>query len=209
MTNFDFRVFVESDDVSNLNQIIEKTNEKMEGNILYRHHSAFVPHQENKEDARYNLYFLAKHSSRLVEVGFNGGHSAALFFYANPELRLLSFDLCNHRYAELCLAYLKTKYNIAFIKGDSQQTIPEYQNDSKYDMIHIDGGHDNKACNSDIVNCKMFADEHSFLVVDDAYLQGINEVIKNLIDTEIIAEIDYENHGLKKTNQHRIFKYKM
>ena len=86
MTNFDFRVFVESDDVSNLNQIIEKTNEKMEGNILYRHHSAFVPHQKNKEDARYNLYFLAKHSSRLVEVGFNGGHSAALFFMLTRSL---------------------------------------------------------------------------------------------------------------------------
>jgi hypothetical protein len=99
---------------------------------------------------------------------------------------------------------LKTKYAIEFIKRDSQQTIPEYRNDSKYSVIHIDGGHDKKTCTSDIVNCKMFADEYSFLVVDDTYSQGVNDVIKSLVDTKIVDEIDCQDHGLRKINQHRI-----
>jgi len=155
------------------------------------------------------LYCLSKISSNLVEVGFNGGHSAALFFHANPDINLLSFDLCDHRYTELCLDYLKTKYRIEFIKGDSIQTIPQHQNHSKYDMIHIDGGHGKNICSSDILNCKMFADEQSFLVIDDTYLQGIREAINNLMHSKLIYEIHYENFGLKKTEQHRIFKYRM
>ena len=209
MTNYNLSKFIESDDVSILNKIIDETNEKMEGNILYRHHSNFVLHVKNKEDARYNLYHLSKISSNLVEVGFNGGHSAALFFYANPSVSLLSFDLCNHRYTELCLNYLKTKYSIEFVKGNSIETIPQHQNHLKYDVIHIDGGHDKNSCSSDILNCKKFTDKHSFLVIDDTYLQGINEAIDNLINTKLIHEINYENYGLKKTDQHRIFKYRM
>jgi hypothetical protein len=181
----------------------------MEGNILYRHHSDFALHGQNKEAARDNLFCLSKASSALVEVGFNGGHSAALFFYANPDASLLSFDLCDHRYTELCLDYLETKYSIEFVKGDSTLTIPQHQNHSKYGVIHIDGGHDSSHCNSDVLNCKKFADEHSFLVIDDTYLQGINEVISNLIDTKLIHEINYEDSGLTETAQHRIFKYRM
>jgi hypothetical protein len=209
MSNYSLSTFLESDDISSLNKIIDSTNEKMEGNILYRHHSNYCLHGKNKEDARYNLYHLSEISSKLVEIGFNGGHSEALFFYANPDISLLSFDLCDHRYTELCLNYLQSKYRIEFIKGNSIQTIPQYRNHSKYNVIHIDGGHGKNICYHDMLNCRMFGDEHSFLVVDDSYLQGIGEAITEHESTNFIYEIDYEKFCLFKTNQHRIFKYVM
>jgi len=207
MCNFDLDEFIKTDDIINLNKIIYETNEKMEGNILYRHHSNFELHLKNKEAARSNLYCLSNMSAEILEIGFNGGHSGALYFYANPKLRLVAFDLCVHKYAELCFNYLNTKYNIELIKGDSLKMIPRHNDFCKYDMIHIDGGHGQEACSGDILNCRKFAGLHSFLVIDDSYLMGINQAINNHLDSNLIYEIDYSDYGLENTEQHRIFKY--
>ena len=105
MSQYSLKELCNSRDVAHLNQIIRRTSEKMEGNILYRHHSDFKLHLENKETARWNLFEIAKSSRRILEIGFNGGHSAALYFYANPTVHLVAFDLCSDTYTELCQFY--------------------------------------------------------------------------------------------------------
>ena len=117
------------EDIININNIIKKYTNNFEGNCLYKHLSNFDEFEiglryDNKLILRENLYTLAKNSKNIIEIGLNGGHSAAIFFLANTELKLLSFDICEHKYVEDVAEYYKNKYNFTFIKGNSVVTVP-------------------------------------------------------------------------------------
>ena len=133
-------------DIININNIIKKHTNKVEGNCLYRHKSNFLPFEEgnrydNKLIVRTNFYNIVKDAKNIIEIGLNGGHSMAIFLLSNPKLEVLSFDICQHNYVKDIASYYKNKYNFNFGEGDSLITVKEYDNDKKYDIIHIDGGH--------------------------------------------------------------------
>ena len=199
--------FVNLEEIRNLNLLIQKTGEKLEGNCLYQHHSDFVLHEKNKEPLRCNLHQLSRASKNILEVGFNAGHSAALYFYANPTAKLLVFDLCSHLYTKPCVEYLGSRYNIEFIRGNSIQTIKEYDPVILVDLIHVDGGHGKDAIQNDIVNCKKFSTPNTILVIDDAYLLSIENMINHYLESNMIQEVDYKEMGLNVTKFHRIFRY--
>jgi predicted O-methyltransferase YrrM len=212
--NYHHETFLQSSVVKTLNDTIRKTGEPLEGNCLYKHLSAFEEFEpghryENKQYLRENLFDIAKKSKNGMEVGFNGGHSAAIYFFANPLLKFLSFDICSHRYTEPCLNVLKNDfhYDIEFIKGDSTVTVPVYDVKDKYDFIHIDGGHGHNIAELDLKNCKKFADEHTLLVFDDANAPHIEHLLNTYVSTGFIQEINYAEEGLRPCFFHRIFRY--
>lgn len=205
-------IFKNSDDIKNLNKIIKESNEILEGNCLYKNKSNFEDFEEghrynNKLILRNNLFKLAKISKNIIEIGLNGGHSAALYFYANPSVKLLSFDICYHKYVEPVANYLNNKYNLEFIKGDSIIKVPEYKNNITYDMIHIDGGHGDICALNDLLNCKKFANKSTFLVFDDSNAPSIKKILDEKVNENFIKEIDYEKLGLDVCYFHRIFNY--
>ena len=214
--NYDFQEFSDLPILVNLNNIIKnsnnKNNEKLEGNILYEHLSNFeLIHPNNSKRPgfdikRQNLYNLAKSSKNLLEIGFNGGHSSTLYFYSNPTLKLLSFDIASHKYTQPCINFLKQFYNIEFIKGDSTITVKNYIVKEKYDVIHIDGGHGIKCAEEDLLNCVKFAHKNTILVFDDTNQPLLNELLNKYINKKLITEINYDNI-YKKCNYHRLFNY--
>ena len=195
--------------VQDLNNIIIQSNERLEGNCLYIHKEIGRIRYENgeTEKLRQNLYKLAKNASNILEIGFNGGHSSALFIYANPNIKILAFDLCEHKYTETCANYLKKNINLEFIKGDSLITVQDYNNKETFDVIHIDGGHGDLCAINDLKNCKKFANSNTILVFDDTHFYNISKIIEEFITNNYIKEINYESKNLEKTCNHRIFNY--
>jgi hypothetical protein len=203
-----------TEDVININKIIRTFTNKVEGNCLYRHQSNLDKFEEgqrynNKLILRENLYKLAKNSKNIMEIGLNGGHSAAIFFLANPNLKFLSFDICEHKYVEKVADYYKLKYNFEFVKGNSLVTVKNYNNDIKYDVIHIDGGHHEECVINDLINCKKFANKDTFIVFDDSNAKHIETILNRFVKNNFIKEIDYLKMNLKKCYFHRIFNYVM
>jgi len=195
--------------VQDLNNIIISTNERLEGNCLYLHLGIGRIRYENgeTEKLRQNLYKLAKNASNILEIGFNGGHSCALFIYANPNIKILAFDLCEHKYTEHCANYLKKNIKLEFIKGNSLITVQNYNNKETFDVIHIDGGHGDLCAINDLKNCKNFANSNTILVFDDTHFGNIAKIIEEFITNNYIKEINYESKNLEKTCNHRIFNY--
>lgn len=197
--------------IENLNNIIKNTGEKLEGNILYNHLSNFeliTVNSLNKpgfDIKRQNLYNLSKNSKNILEIGFNGGHSSVLYFYSNPSLELLSFDIALHKYTKPCVKFLQRFYNIEFIEGDSNITVKNYNVKKQYDVIHIDGGHGKICAENDLINCKKFSYNNTILVFDDTNQDVINNLLNQYIN-KLIVEIEY-NNIYKKCNYHRLFKY--
>jgi tRNA G46 methylase TrmB len=213
---YNFEEFLNLPVLINLNNIIKKSNkenkEKLEGNILYEHLSDFEIVYPNSlkrpgfDIKRQNLYNLAKNSKNLLEIGFNGGHSSLLYFYSNPNLKLLSFDIALHKYTEPCVNFLKNFNNIEFIKGDSTITVKNYIPKEKYDIIHIDGGHGIKCAEQDLLNCPKFAHENTILIFDDTNHQLLNNLLEKYIQKNLIKELSY-NNIYKKCKYHRLFNY--
>ena len=213
---YDFEEFLNLPILKNLNDIIKKSNiknnEKLEGNILYEHLSNFnliYPNNTKRpgfDIKRQNLYNLAKNSKNLLEIGFNGGHSSVLYFYSNPQLKLLSFDIAIHKYTEPCVEFLQKIYNIEFIKGDSRKTVKEYNVKEKYDIIHIDGGHGIECAEEDLLNCVKFAHKNTILIFDDTNQNLLNKLLNKYVEKKLIVEIKYDNI-YQKCNYHRLFNY--
>ena len=198
-------------DIININNIIKKHTTKVEGNCLYRNQSNFIQFEkgnryDNKLTLRNNFFNIVKDAKNILEIGLNGGHSMAIFLLSNPKLEVLSFDICQHNYVKDIANYYKNKYNFNFVEGDSLITVKEYNNDKKYDIIHIDGGHYEKCVINDLINCKKFAHKDTLMIFDDTNALHISQIINKYCKNNFIKEIDYSDN-LKKCFFHRIFKY--
>ena len=200
-------------DIQELNNIIRNKGNEIEGNCLYKNNwpvkswkTPFDPRTDT-EDLCENLYKLGSISNNILEIGFNGGHSNVIFLLANPKAQIVNFDLCNHDYSKPCFEYLKSKYNVHLVKGDSTVEIPKYKTDINFDLIHIDGGHGEECATKDLINCKELATPETLLVFDDSNFEVIENVLSNFVNKKFIKEIEYSKLDLVQTPPHRIFKY--
>lgn len=196
----------ESEDLKNLNDIISDCGGSLQGNSLYNNGTKTFQIRTKLDDLRENLYNSAKRRNKILEVGFNAGHSNLLFLQANPKAEILNFDLMGHKYSYPCYEYLKSKYNISLIQGNSMKTLLEKDREV-FDLIHIDGGHNKKVVFSDLVNCKKFAHKKTIMIFDDTNWETITTILEFAISCNFIKEVDYEKENFIKNKYHRIFRY--
>lgn len=193
-------------DVIELNKIVG--SDPLEGNCMYKDKSNFQK-RNTKEmiNLRNNLVKLGCMYNNILEVGFNAGHSCALFAYRNKIKNFLIFDIGRWAYTQRCIDYFSSLYQVEYIKGDSKVTLPNYTGSLKVELIHIDGGHGVKTCELDIINCKKFANQETLVIIDDANFKRIRLLIEKFINEDLIIEIEAEDIGLRKTRYHRFFQY--
>ena len=155
--------------IQELNEIIKKTGELLEGNVFYEHHSQNFDVNVDFQTKRYNLFYQGKLAIDILEVGFNAGHSALLYLLANPYSQIHFFDLGEHRYSRACFDFLNSQFpgRLSVVWGDSTVTIPEFQEHRLFDFIHIDGGHTRFVAESDVHNCRSLAKENALVMIDD------------------------------------------
>lgn len=112
----------------------------------------------------------------IVEIGFNAGHSAEIFLKNNPNIVMTSFDLGYHSYTSVGKQYIDMTYpgRHTLILGDSLQEVPAYSENTKFDIIFIDGGHAYNVAYGDIINCKKLAHENTIIIMDDTHFPITN-----------------------------------
>ena len=137
------------------------------------------------------LIDYSKNARNILEIGFNGGHSAELFL-KNCSGKVTSLDLGEHYYVNKGKKYIDSVYpgRHTLILGDSRKTVKNLS--GSFDLIFIDGGHTYDIAKSDLINCKKLADKDTVVLMDDivfsdqlswnvgptkAWLEGIQENI--------------------------------
>lgn len=142
---------------------------------------------------------------RVMEIGFNGGHSAELFLSSNPAINLVSFDICEHDYLKHGKQFIDKVYpdRHTLIIGNSLYSVPEYSKTEKpFDVIFIDGGHDYPVAYGDIINCKNLAHSDTLVIMDDTvknknwlmhWNHGPNRAWADCISNKVIQEIGSED----------------
>ena len=113
-----------------------------------------------------------KSNIKVMEIGFNAGHSADVFLRNNSNLTLTSFDLGEHNYGLVAKEFIDITYpnRHTLILGDSRETVPKFideNKDTKFDVIFIDGGHAYDIATADIDNCFQLAHKDTIVILDD------------------------------------------
>jgi predicted O-methyltransferase YrrM len=147
--------------------IIRAQGEPLEGNIFMIHHTMeYTNVFENKVKNISNLV-LNKNIRNVLEIGFNAGFSTLLMLLSNPYMKITCVDLGEHKYTVPCYEKIKEFFGdrINIIISDSTVVLPRI-NDT-YDLIHIDGGHDDFVATNDIINCYRLSKNKTILIMDD------------------------------------------
>lgn len=124
------------------------------------------------------LYDLSKAPVKTVmEIGFNAGHSSDTFLQ-HPDVQVTSFDLGSHPYVTVAKAWMDHHYpgRHRLVLGDSTITLPsiiESNPPTTFDLIFIDGGHDEATVRSDLEQSLRLCHANTILVIDDVvYTDG-------------------------------------
>jgi predicted O-methyltransferase YrrM len=191
-----------------LQAIIEKTKAPLEGNCVYYHQSlTAAPELKNKQ---INLFRVGKTvKTNLMEIGFNAGHSALLFLLsAPPGTKMVFFDICEHVYVLPCFEYLRSSFphvDMDLQVGDSRMSIQRWMRDNpntKFDVVHVDGGHDHNAVQSDTTAAAALCRAGGIIIMDDTNNYVINGFADELVKQNLATEMQLLPTYLY---QHRIF----
>ena len=118
------------------------------------------------------LNITSQPNIKVMEIGFNAGHSAETFLINNPTLTLVSFDIGEHEYLYDGKNYIDMTFpgRHTLIIGDSTVSVPNYISnnpDVKFDVIFIDGGHDYQISRADMANSITLAHNETTIIMDD------------------------------------------
>ena len=137
--------------------------------------------------------------NRICEIGFNAGHSAALWLRANPNASVVMFDLFHHRYSRLAESFIRVNGSdfglvdvtrrLATIAGSSLVSVPKFHEDFpniSCEVLSVDGGHFKDVPLRDMLNMMHLASKgFNILLVDDTncdehYCMPANRAVDHL-----------------------------
>jgi predicted O-methyltransferase YrrM len=162
-----------------LEAIIRASGDLLEGNCVYYHNT--LTRFAELENKRTNLKTVAMYNnhnaSKICEIGFNAGHSAAIFMLHAPNAEFLFFDLGEHSYTRSCYEYLLNKFpgstsKSKMVLGDSRLTLPLWMQTFRdqlgtFDVVHVDGGHVESCVVNDLAAAVMLARKGGIVILDD------------------------------------------
>lgn len=175
-----------------LREIMIASGETCEGNCFLFHNSVtYAPELRSKQ---INLYACGKQARRILEIGFNAGHSCLLFLLANPDSLITIFDIDMWRYTRPCFEYLNSQFpgRMEFIAGDSLHTVPAYyaaHPDVSFDVVHVDGAHDAIHVQGDMENVRRLSTTDTLVILDDDNNYTIREINQRWEDEGKIVRV--------------------
>lgn len=179
--------------------------------LIDRGFCEFEGHSQNVPPQVEDLIKISnKPNIRVMEIGFNAGHSADVFLKNNPTLTLTSFDIGIHDYVETAKGYIDAVYpdRHTLILGDSQKTVPAYLENSKgnkFDIIFIDGDHTYEVAKADMENCFRLAHKDTIVILDDTMFTsrwkqswniGPTRIWTEYLNQSMITEIQRRDYGI-------------
>lgn len=179
--------------LTELNQIVLATGERVEGNSFYWDGTLTGAGQSPSDQTaqrRFALWRHAKEAKRVLEIGVNAGHGALLMLATRPDLTYTGVDIAAHKYTLPALRWLKERSEgrVQAIIGDSARALPvlSLEDVDPFDFIHIDGAHDMPSAAADVSNAVIHMTPEGTMIVDDMHLPGPRQVVERAIECGLV-----------------------
>jgi hypothetical protein len=180
-----------------LNEFVKESGETLEGGIFYWDRDDSYHDKAPAQDlapARRNLWRATRFKKSLIEIGVNAGHSALLALSANKDLVYHGVDINIHAYTSPCVEYLMREFpgRVHYYRGDSREVLPylaTHRPELDFDILHVDGGHTDELCRTDISNCLRLArgGAGKHLLLDDINASWIFDVYCEFVSKGYLA----------------------
>lgn len=194
--------------LKHLTTIANQTGEPVEGNCYTIHATSIAPTELYTKQQ--NLSKFSNNCSKILEIGFNAGHSAAIFLSSNIYTKLVCVDIGYHAYVKPCYDYLKSLFGdrITLIIMNSKALTLKLNNSyyRSFDGVHIDGKHDEYFYAFDTISSLRYMRDKALFIMDDTHNSYINSWCDLLLNTNLFQEssIIFNDTMLYK---HRIFQF--
>jgi len=120
---------------------------------------------------------------RILEIGFNGGNSAAAMLSVRDDVEVVSFDIGTHSYIKRAKELIDDIFPArhTLILGNSKDTLPKYYDTYKkpvFDAAFIDGCHERDMPFLDIQNSCKLVKKNGLIIVDDIIYPDVETAVK-------------------------------
>jgi Methyltransferase domain len=188
--------------ISNLTRIINKVVgpspeqwQKLEGNLFYEGGVFPVPEAPLPmyRRKRQNFAVYVSSGTKLLEIGFNAGHSAMLALTTNRRLHYVGIDIGVHAYTVPCFDYLHSVFGerVNLLIGDSREVLPRLSKQSAwdFDLFHIDGSHGFASAESDLCNILNIAKRADVILFDDVDFKILDALCDYYVLRGLVARV--------------------
>lgn len=179
-----------------LNAAVLASGARMEGNLFYLHRQEIISDERpnpKRTHKRVNFYSAARSKQRILEVGFNAGHSALLALSANDDAVYHGVDIFQNKYTEECARVMKRWFGDRFIisRGDSRDVLPAMYLEGVvgFDLVHIDGGHGSNVCIADMANGIRLVAKDALLMLDDTGVERIRTIFESFCNKGFLKDV--------------------
>ena len=163
--------------ITNIISVAGVSSWEIEGNCIY-YHCTLIKDEKYKNKQKNLLYYGSK-AKNICEIGFNAGHSAILMLINNTvdaPRKFTIFDIGRHRYTRPAVNFIKNIFPellVEYIEGNSLITLASRimlnpGEIGEYDLVHIDGGHDDACVYTDMALSVLLVAKGGFIIFDDA-----------------------------------------
>ena len=158
--------------------ILRTCGENVEGNLFMKHHDMIYTDDFTSKQQNLVSLLLNQNVEQVMEIGFNSGFSSLLMLIANPYVKLTCVDIGEHKYVKPCFEVLQKEFGerIQLVIGDSVQVLADMALPNKFDMIHVDGGHNTFLTSNDIINAHRLVKPGGVIVLDDYDFEELHRV---------------------------------
>ena len=144
--------------------------------------------------------------ARFLQVGFNAGHSGAVFLMANSETVYFAFDTMGLQWSAASLAFMQRIFpgRVHMSRGLSTDTLPKHTA-PLCDLLSIDGEHAGETPFLDIVNGKKASRAGGYVLMDDwsSTSPDVKTAWARAKQEGILEEVMCQDLGIYVTRYHK------
>ncbi|GMH89427.1 hypothetical protein TrST_g7338 [Triparma strigata] len=175
---------------------LQEQPSNVEGGIFIDHGAgSFLKSSSDRHKRECLLMSVMDAGARNIgEIGFNAGHSSAMFLSVLEGSKVHSFDICRHSYTQPAAKALYELFEerLSLTCGDSRTTLKEFAENTSdrapFDYFFVDGSHSYDDAYEDIVNSCALSEKGAGIAVDDCNDSEVRlawiEAVKNGVVVE-------------------------
>ncbi len=129
----------------------------------------------------------------ILEIGFNGGNSAAAMLSVRDNINVVSFDIGSHGYITPAKKLIDDLFpsRHTLIIGNSTRKLPEYKKRNPqaiFDAAFVDGGHGGEVPYLDIKNSCSLVKKGGLIIIDDIAYPDVIDAVDRAKKEGLISE---------------------